>query len=102
MKRLIKCQPNFHPTSLIKKSKPRAKRETQATVFTLVKGKIDFQLPLSKQVNLNFNLKFIYCPALQATTNKKCAELNKESPQSPSHFKSTSVIKNIFVFKDKT
>ncbi len=47
---------------------PTAERELQATVFTVVTGKIDFHnfhfLTLSKQINSNFDLKSIYCPAL--------------------------------------
>ncbi len=63
----VSASPTFTKTSLIK-IRARAEREPKATVFTLAMGKIDFHdfnfLTLSKQINLNFDLKTIYCPAL--------------------------------------
>ncbi len=65
--RLMKCQPTFHQTSLIKNKSPEL-RKPSATVFTLVRGKIDFHdfhfLTFSKQIKLHFDLKSIYWTAL--------------------------------------
>ncbi len=49
--------------SLIKKQELSAERETEATIFTLLKGEIDFHnfhfLTVSKQINSNFDFKSI-------------------------------------------
>ncbi len=73
----MKCQPHFHQTSFIKNESPgrrgyRIYPSSRENRFS----RLCF-LTLTKQINSNFILKSVYCPALVVTQNH--TELGKKT-----------------------